>query len=360
MKKRKITYSLSARQKRQLKQQEQQGEKQEQSEDVAPAEVIGKRKPSYPLIICITAVALAVVLIFLAIFIPIWSREKVNHDTFLKWKYFNPDDPENPYSDTNPNPNPAPNPIATVTLTGEDEDAFKAIFGEKEVEITLEIFMDDAPYAGMNFMYLAESGFYDGTIIHDVYRGKAAMNGFTQSKNSSGRAKEATFIRNLKGFVESNVSTWNNAGYKLGYRLKVENDRSIANTSQSQLGYLLMVAGNSSNYSTSTSFILTTDDSPVYNYGDGSTSLSNQLSWLGRATNDESLNILRKLNGVEVTANGKSYVPNTTIRIESIKTNLSKERKKYLLNNFESLIAGGKETALRNVAYNESYYNFKD
>lgn len=360
MKKRKITYSLSARQKRQLKQQEQQGEKQEQTEEVAPEGVAAKRKLNYSLIICITAVALAAVLIFLAIFIPIWNREKVNHDTFLKWKYFNPEDPENPYTDTNPNPNPTPNPIATVTLTGSDEDAFNAIFGKKEVEISLEIFMDDAPYAGMNFMYLAESGFYDGTIIHDVYRGKAAMNGYTQDKNSSGRAREATFIRNLKGFVENTVSTWDTPQYKLGYRLKVEKNRSIANTSQSQLGYLLMMAGSSSSYSASTLFMLTTDDSPIYNYADSSTSLVTYLSWVGRVTNEESLEVLRKLNGVSVTASGKSYVPNTTIKIKSIKTNLSSERKNYLLNNFESLISGGKESTLRNVAYNESYYNFKD
>ncbi|MBR2968119.1 MAG: peptidylprolyl isomerase, partial [Clostridia bacterium] len=330
---------------------------QEQKAEAA----VAKNKVDRKFVICISAAILAVVMIVLAIFIPIWTAETVNHQTFLNWKNFNPNDPDNPYNSENPNPNPTPNPIVTVTLTGDDEDAFVDIFGQKKVSITVEIFMDDAPYAGMNFMYLAESGFYNNTIISDLHRGKALFCGFTDTTNDKSNARDGSVLRNLKGFVENTSSTWNNLKFKLGYRLTAESKRSVLDTSQSALGYLIMMSGSSTYYATSTAFMFTTREDPQLNFADDNTSVTSYTSWLGRVTDDESMQVLTKLDTVTSTLNGKSYCPDTTIRISSIKTNLSSAKKKYLLENFESLIHDGLSVSTwRTVAYNENYYGFNN
>lgn len=356
MKKRKITYSLTAQQKKSLKKQ-QSGEAT--VEESTAESVAAKNRVNYKLIICIAAAVLAVAMIVLAIFIPVWTAEVVTHDTFLNWRNYNSSDPDNPYTDENPNPNPTANPIATITLTGDDDEAFKQIFGAKQVKLTVELFMDDAPYAGMNFMYLAESGYFDDTIISDVYRGRAMFCGYTGTTNGENKAQKGNLIRNLKGFVENNVSSWNTDKYKLGYRLSTESSRSVADTSQDALGYLLMMAGSSSYYSTSTAFMFTTRSDPQYNFSDSSTAITTYASWLGRVTNDESMNVLSKIDGITTTLNGKSYCPDTTIKISSITTNLSSARKGYLLENYESLLQDGLSISTwRKVAYNETYFGF--
>ncbi|MCH5164646.1 MAG: peptidylprolyl isomerase [Clostridiales bacterium] len=361
MKKRKITYSLTAQQKKKLKREEEtKGKGDANISDAPETEVAKKSNNSAKIAICISAFVLAAAMIVLAILIPIWiNAENVTAETFTDWVNYNPNDPENPYTSENPNPNPPANPIATVKLTGDNKQVFKSIFGADEVEISVEIFMDDAPYAGMNFMYLAESGFYDGTIISDVSRGHAMFSGFTDNKNSSNRALESNVILKLKGFTDHNYSTWNKDNYKLGYRLTTETKRS-ASGSQS-MGYLTMMAGSSTYYSTSTSFMFITSENPQFNFADDSTSITSYLSWLGRVTDDESMQILRKFNNVDTALSGKVYYPLSTIRISSIKTNLSSARRKYLLNNFEELISGGTAiTTWRQVAYNSQYYMFEE
>lgn len=363
MKKRKITYSLTAQQKKQLKRR-QEGkiveEEKEAPEVSAEAEATAVRKKNTTVIIVSVAVVfVAIALIFLALFaLGVFNgdSEIVSKQTFLNWEYYNPDDPDHPY-DTPKNPNPH----ATITLTG-DGQAFKDIFGAEEVNIDIEIFMDDAPYAGTNFMYLAESGFYDGTIINNIARGQAWFGGYTDTKNASYRGADGTtMLKNLKGFVEhsSNVAGTDAStnDYKLGYRLRIESNRNPTDSTGGSLGYLAMISGHSSQYSASTMFMFMTAADPQLNLPTTNTSITSYLSWMGMANSTESREIIKKLNNVSTTLSGKYYAPNDNIRIKSIKTDLSKARKDYLLNNFESIIEGS-ETSWTFRPFNETYYGF--
>lgn len=358
MKKRKITYSLTAQQKKKLKRQ--QGESSVEKEVEQPAsEVAEVRKSNKKFIICATAIFLAVAMIVVAILIPIWTAEKITNETFTNWKYYNPADPENPYTDENPNPNVMANPIATITFTGDNKDEFKKIFGSEEVKVEIEIFMDDAPYSGMNFMYLAESGFYNNTLISDTNRGKAMFSGFTNTDNSAHKAYDSSIV-NLKGFLSHNINATGKENFKLGYRLSVESKRNPTNTTSGSLGYLAMMAGSSSLYSTSTAFMLITQDSPQLNFADETYDIRSYLSWVGVTNNAESKEILRKIDSIASTKSGKFYVPDVAIRIKSIKTNLSKARRKYLLENFESLITSVSSTNWKDTAFNKTYYKYDD
>lgn len=357
MKKRKISYDLTAQQKKKLKRQQNDGFAVAEEASSETDEAIAKRRNNKSLIICISAVILAVVLIVLAICLPIWiGSETVTNETFLNWENFNPKDPENPYTDENPNPNPPAYPIATVKLTGDDQNAFAQIFGTKELEIKIELFMDEAPYSAMNFMYLAESGYYDGTIINDLNNKHLMFCGYTNTTTNSNRAIERNFIYNLKGFYDHINANYNSdEKFKLGYRLKTEGSSRSDN-----LGYLVMLAG--STYGTSTGFMLLADKSPKLSFGDvgdksGYPNIKDYLSWTGRVISD--FEVLEKFNELETTINGNFLCPNNTIRISSIRTDLSSAKRNYLLQHFEELIEKGlTSTTWKNVNLNETYYNF--
>lgn len=364
MKKRKITYSLTARQKKNLKRGNNayKDEKVEEKVDETEKAEMAKKSTRNTIIICVVAMVLAVLMILLAVFIPIWtSVEKVTNDTFYSWRNYNPLDPENLYTDENPNPNPPANPIATITLTGNDKEEFKKVFGKEEVDISLEIFIDDAPYSSMNFLYLAESDFYDDTIIHDIHRGHAMFSGFTDAKNNANRALDRNFIVNLTGFDKHNISTWGDDKFKLGYRLERESKRSQVNSPTDSFGYLIMMASNSYSYGTSNTFMIVTNDNPQFNFGDDNSSIVNYISWLGRVRSD-SMEILRKMDSrvINTKTSGNFHVPEITIKIKDIKTDLSKARKNYLLNNFEQLITGAKQGASSSTSWNGDAYNSKN
>lgn len=340
MKKRKITYSPTAQQRKEQKRQQ---EKQNQKEQTTEAEEAVATAPKTAnikiIIICIVANVLAVVLIVCAIFIPIWaSAEKVTNDTFLAWE------------------NPEAQPIVTFTLTGDDKEEFRKIFGADEVELKYEIFISDAPYTSINLLYLVESDFYDGTIINDVKSGYAMINGFTDTKDDamSNKARNVNFVDSLKGFVNHYVATYGKSDFRLGYRFSAETKRSMLN--QRCLGYLCMLSGtSSSNYCTSTAYIFTTGENPQFT---DAVSTTGNLSWVGKVVEPESQykDVLSKLNGINTVKKGKFDCPAFNIRIKSAKTNLSSAKRKYLLNNFESIIT--KEAIWRDYAYNLSDYKF--
>ncbi len=372
MKKRKISYDLTAQQKKKLKRQQEENENNVStpSSDAAGEVTIDseQKKTKKNMIICICAVALAVVLIALAILLPIWiNSETVTNETFLNWKNFNSKDPDNPYTDDNPNPAPLANPVVTFTLTGDDKEVFSQVFGVEELEIDIELFMDKAPYSSMNLMYLVESGFYNGTIINDLNNQHAMFCGFKDTRTDSNRARERNFIYNLKGFynhTNPNYKVEKSDDFMLGYRLQTEN----TNITTGKFGYLAMLAGSNANYSTSTAFMLMTDESPKLSFGDiGDESgypIDNYLSWIGRVifSSDDDVATIKKFNEIKTTANGNFLCPVNNIRISSAKTDLSSAKRKYLLEHFEELINGklSSKDTWKNVNLNESYFKFQD
>ncbi len=373
MKKRKISYDLTAQQKKKLRRQQnnENSDKFSQTDSDGTEAVIVKDKKNgnRNLILCICALVLAVVMIVLAIGLPIWTgSETVTNDTFLNWANFNPKDPENPFTAENPNPNPPDNPIATVTLTSDDKNSFEEIFGSKELKIDVELYINEAKYSAINFMYLAESGFYDNTIINDINNQHAMFCGFTDTNTKSNKAREGNIIYNLKGFLDHTNSNFSSKDFKLGYRLATEKNRNLASSSQSNLGYLVMLAGSSSYYSTSTSYMFLTDDSQKLYFGDVEDkvgyNVETYLSWMGRVT-PESFDELAKFNEVETAVKGNFLCPINNIRISSIRTNLSSAKRNYLLNHFEELIQGGLinngyTTQWKETNLSESHYKFED
>lgn len=353
MKKRKITYSPTARQKKQRDVQTEPPTKPE----VTNEEAIARRQKTKTIVCIAVAAVLAVVLITVAILIPVLSmNETVTDDTFLKWQTYNPETGESEEDGIFNS-----NPIATITITGDDKTAFRQLFGKDKVDLEFEIFMDSAPYAGMNFLYLAESGFYNNTIISYVHGGKAMFCGFTEAKNGSNRALEENFILNLKGFVNhrQNTPSFSNDSkdFKLGYRLRREYDRRITGD---VCGFLTMIASNSYSYSSSTAFMMFTNSSPQYDFL-GLSSVDSYLSWVGKTNNEESKAAMAMIDSLNSELSGKFYKTDWAVRITSIKTNLSAARKNYLKNNFERLLtctenAGAYVDNWTNNAYNESYY----
>lgn len=356
MKKRKITYSMTARQKKELKKQQEDGK--QNNENAEEGEVVVPKPRKTGLFVSLAAGILAVALIVAAICIPVlMSKETVTNDTFLKWKTYNPKDPENPYDDGNPNPNPPANPIVTFTLNSDDEAAFAAHFGSSEIRLDFELFMDDAPYASTNMLFLAESGFYDGTIINDVKNGHAMLNGFTAAADLVNKSKDISFMEKLTGFDPKRTSSSGLADFKLGYRLIAEYKRQVNDS----FGYLTMLAGTSSSSSSgcsSTAFVIVTrDNSPQFN--DLMDKPSTYMSWVGKLTGEEGQSeLLKKLNEVPTTLKGKFRVPQFNIKIRSVRSDLSSAKKKYLLKNFESIISGGISSTWQKYAYNDTFYSF--
>ncbi len=351
MKKRKITYSPTARQKRQRDAQP-----EPPKPEVTDEEAIARRQKTKTIVCIAVASVLAVVLITVAILIPVLlMNETVTDNTFLEWRTCNPKtgEPEDGIFNSNP--------IATITITGDDKTAFRQFFGKDKIDLEFEIFMDSAPYAGMNFLYLAESGFYDNTIISYVHGGKAMFCGFTEAKNGSNRALEENFILNLKGFVNHRQNTPSfsndNKDFKLGYRLRREYDRKITGDVS---GFLTMIASNSYSYSSSTAFMMFTNSSPQYDML-GLSNIDSYLSWVGKTNNEESKAAMATIDSLNSELSGKFYKTDWAVRITSIKTDLSAARKNYLKNNFEKLLTctEGKGAYIDNwtsTAYNESYF----
>ncbi len=375
MKKRKISYDLTAQQKKKLRRQQnnENSDKFSQTDSDASGTVVVNVKVNVytGLIVCICALVLAAVMIVLAIGLPIWTgSETVTNDTFLNWANFNPKDPENPFTAENPNPNPPDNPIVTVTLTGDNQNAFESVFGSKELKIDVELYINEAKYSAINLMYLAESGFYDNTIINDINNQHAMFCGFTDTSTKSNKAREGNIIYNLKGFLDHTNSNHGTKDFKLGYRLAVEKSRKP----QRNFGYLVMLAGSSTDYSTSsyygtsTSYMFLNDDSQKLYFGDvgdkAGYNIEQSLSWVGRVM-PESFDALTKFNEVETVAKGNFLCPINNIRISSIRTNLSSAKRKYLLEHFEELIkdgliSNGYTTQWKETNFSETYYKFED
>lgn len=366
MKKRKITYDLTARQKKELKRSSGANgavtPKEPTAEEIALKE---SRVSARKLILVITATVLAVVFVLSGALIPVVQSNKeyskLTNDYFLDWKT------EEGETLTNP--------TATIHLVDGD--------GKNFGDIKLELFMDAAPNACINFIYLAESGFFDNTIFHDKTQGLIWFGGYklnaeydSDDENSAkyvSKANDEKFLSKLTGFTKHNGNVVDgddvdsaNRKYKLGYRLTAETTKK---NSGNQYGMLMMQAGTGSEYSTSTHFMFSTDTSPSFTKWNNGSNMGSYVSYVAKIANDDegkSFDTLDKINALATAGkeNGKEnnakqiyyqYIDVSLVKIASIETSLSKAQRKYILKNFESFVTSG---TWRANAYNPEYFKF--
>lgn len=85
--------------------------------------------------------------------------------------------------------------VKTITVTKEDVKkmaATRVVIETKFGNITLKFFPDSAPGHVKNFLDLAKSGFYDGTVFHRVIAGFMIQGGDPISKDPARRAAYGT------------------------------------------------------------------------------------------------------------------------------------------------------------------------
>ena len=156
-------YSLTANQRKELRQKDESKAKEEESE----VKAVPKNKFGWwiiPLLIC------AVALIATAIILPFTCSA---------------------YSDVK-------NPVAKIELSN-------------GMNLEFEIYEDTCPIAATNFIFLARNRFFDGTIIYDSQNGWVRFGEFTSMQTYKTEDKE--YMDKLEGFYD------NHKDNKLGYRL---------------------------------------------------------------------------------------------------------------------------------------------
>lgn len=85
--------------------------------------------------------------------------------------------------------------VKAITVTKEDVKkmaATRAVIETKYGNMTLKFFPDAAPGHVKNFLELAKSGFYDGTVFHRVIAGFMIQGGDPISKDPARRAANGT------------------------------------------------------------------------------------------------------------------------------------------------------------------------
>ena len=215
------------------------------------------------------------------------------------------------------------NPIAVIKL----KDGSK---------IEVELYKDDAPGAVANFIYLSLNDFYDNTMIHDITNGFVSFGGYTSPTEH--RSKDKDFVGTLGGFSAHTVNEATKSNFKLGYRLKRENTTASIN----QKGLMVFMAGTGT-WGTSTHFMFTADTSPQLSFPGSSTSFSS-YTVMGNYANDASLAVIERIYAME-----KSDRPSVncfrypqlyqSVLIKNIEIkNISRKYKRNLLKNFEQYI----------------------
>ena len=157
--------------------------KQRLEQETTPV-VIKKPFPK-KLFIMITSIALGVVLLTLGIFLPIILNDEFTDDLNAT-------------------------PYAVMKLSN-------------GMEIRYEIWEKDCPIASTNFIYLANIGYFDGTVIFDATGGLVRFGGWQADGNHRGDSNTA-FTDRITLPNDQNGKNYNSN--KFGYRLKADTNRS--------------------------------------------------------------------------------------------------------------------------------------
>lgn len=288
MKKNKIKYSLTAKQRKEqrMEAKNKEAEKSAKAEklEAAPAteEVSGEAvsevaaektvfglKPSAFAIIIVCAV-LAIALIITAILLPVLSP---------RFAYRKVD-----------------NPVAVIYLSN----------GET---LEFEVYEKEVPNAATNFLYLAKNNYFNGSIIFDRQNNYIRFGGFYDTEYNH-RETDESFNAKFKDITKSA-----SAKYKFQYRLSADTSNQ-AKFGQTE-GYLSFMQNSSS-----TEFqICTVSGSPLTATNGENTRTVNAISF-ARCLNEKVMNKLTELYAsMENTVSHGSYwkYPAPVVKIEKIK-----------------------------------------
>ena len=303
MKKKKITYSLTAKERKAMRRGEpekKEAEKVEQpqvdAEGVAleGEEAVNTKSKMTPkqLAIMFTGIALGLVIILTAFLVGFLVKQSSS-------KY----------------------PRAIITLND----------GRK---IEMVIWEEDCPIMASNFIFLAKIGFFDGTIIYDVEPNREFMRFGAYKGYGKGetRYEDANFISKIdkKIFNITNVSDASDRtkaeSAKFGYRL-YKDDYGV-----DKYGNEFVV---SANYSDAADFVINLgENNTSFTNQNGTTSLNNNLCAFARIEDKKSQDVVRSIYerddivATELTfGTSNIYAPATPVVIKSVKlTNLNKKK----------------------------------
>jgi len=321
MKKRKIEYSMTAKQRKEMQKKATTPAVEEVAVQETTEQEVVTKSPSKLIrnIIVSIACLVAVCMFVTAIALPYIRPEKIEG-----------------------------NPIAVIKL--KDGSTIK-----------MELYIEDAPGAVANFIYLANSKFFNGTAIHDITNGFVSFSGYmaTNGGPSDHKAKDESFVSSLKGFTDHTENKYDTTGFKLGYRIKRENTSATIN----QKGLLVFLSGTST-WGTSTHFMMTANTSPQLHFPGNSSSISTNYTVMGHYIGDESLATIERIYGMDKSdvaiVNSFRYpkaYKSITISSISIK-NISRKYKKNLMKNFETYLGEDLEKLTtwnkKAFSYNES------
>ncbi|MCI8413890.1 MAG: hypothetical protein HFE47_07375 [Clostridia bacterium] len=202
--------------------------------------------------------------------------------------------------------------------------------------LTMTIWEDDAPIAATNFIFLAQIGFFDDTLIYNVqeerkYMQFGAYKGYGKGET---RYEDETFIAGIpqKMFNIVNLSSdsyKNNAqSNKFGYRLRKDTTSDAGRYSESYV-----VSFNNKN---AADFVINLGENNTnFTNTSGQNNLSGNLAAIGKFEDEESQKVLDRILAMQKNSDpGLEGVTGTDpqIRIKSVKvSNLNKKKWK----NFE-------------------------
>lgn len=212
--------------------------------------------------------------------------------------------------------------------------------------INFELYYDKAPAYAANFIYLAESNFFDNTLFSNVNNRYAVMGGFVEhGEKNTNRAQDESYVSTLKGFNSARSNVWNHnvsgEEFKLGYRLNYGAKPSSGKYSGKPY-YMVMFAGTST-YGTATHFGFTAQG----NTGFLPISSNSSVIYMGYVADNDSMAVID-----EVCASVSKENPlvnewryTDEVKINDVKiSNISKALRSKIINDFEEFVVNPEST----------------
>lgn len=245
------------------------------------------------------------------------------------------------------------NPVAVINLSD----------GSRKMKVEVEIFEREAPIAATNFLFLAQIGFFDDTIIFDTQNDFVRFGGY--ESYTSHRKDNKSFYNKIK---EKQISAETGKN-KFGYALEPDSSARKGDNSflkenyEYSAGYLSFINNTTYDYNdmaghASSNFQFCSADSTigakvleVNDKENPSTDKARKLtaSPFGKVINDSSLNILKEIASYDkITEDSDEYKatkywvgPQKQVKITNVKIYNMQNKSKWKNFNFNSFFAKG-------------------